>query len=202
MYTSHRHNTAPPWPRWGSVGGEPQTISWNSSVCPGTEDHACTDADADKGTHHRKPGASWDRRIGEGLPVLLEGVTCASYSLPNIQATKTPSNLSLTLRWEPLLLSEVERNSEKQCRYWGRFGVCWENKRLLTWVTGERPGLTADPEVEGAMSWGRLRFRREQKTEQVTAGTEVPNSSPVWSAFFSPQLKYYLLWEALPDHTI
>jgi len=60
----------------------------------------------------------------------------------------------------------------------------------------------ADPEVEGAMSWGRLRFRREQKTKQVTAGTEVPNSSPVWSGFFSPQLKYYLLWEALPDHTV
>lgn len=73
---------------------------------------------------------------------------------------------------------------------------------MLTWVTGERPGLMADPGVEGGMSWGRLGFTREQKTEQVTAGTEVPNSSPGWSGSFSPQLKYYLLSEALPDHTI
>ena len=137
-------------------------------------------------------------------------MTCASYSLPNIQATKTPSNLPSTL----LLLSEVERsdrfgstyteverNSEEQCRYWGRLGVCWENKRLLTWITGERPGLTADPGVEGGMSWGRLRFRREQKTEQVTEGTQVTNS-PIWSGSFSPQLKNYLLWEALADRTI
>lgn len=59
----------------------------------------------------------------------------------------------------------------------------------------------ADPVVKGGMSWGRLKFRREQKTEQVTAGTQVANS-PIWSGFFSSQLKYYLLWEALADHTI
>ena len=51
------------------------------------------------------------------------------------------------------------------------------------------------------MSWGRLRFRREQKTEQVTEGTQVTNS-PIWSGSFSPQLKNYLLWEALADRTI
>lgn len=49
---------------------------------------------------------------------------------------------------------------------------------------------------------GKPGFRREQRTEQVTAGTQVLNSSPVWSGSFSPQLKYHLLREALPDHTI
>ena len=39
---------------------------------------------------------------------------------------------------------------------------------------------------------GKPGFRREQRTEQVTAGTQVPNSSPVWSGS-SPQLKYHLL---------
>ena len=60
-----------------------------------------------------------------------------------------------------------------------------------------RPGLLADPGVDRGMGGcGGLEFKRDQRMEQVTAG------SRCLSGFFSPQLKCHLLREALPDHTI